>query len=158
MNGFDIAIFLVLALAALGGFRQGFILQVATILGAVAALGIARLEYPDVRTSLEHHLPHSPWVTVIAYVAVFLLVWAAVVILARKIRSLARLMMLGWMDRVGGAIVGLIEGALVVELLLYLARRAPHHGLRSLAAHSALAPTFLHFSPTLNHLFPHVPH
>jgi membrane protein required for colicin V production len=157
VNGLDIAILAVLAVGALLGFRQGFVMEVATILGAVAALGVARLEYGDVRTSLQRIVAHSPWLTTVAYLVVFFVIWAAIIILARKVRLLVRLMMLGWMDRIGGAIIGLIQGALLVELLLYLARRVPNTGMRHLAVHSALAPAFLAVAPSLTHLFPHVP-
>jgi membrane protein required for colicin V production len=157
VNAIDIVILVVLALATFAGFRQGFILEIAGIFGAFAALGVARLEYADVRSMLEQFAPHSPWLTIVAYLLVFLVVWGAIVIVARKIRSLVRLMMLGWLDRLGGAVIGLVQGALLVALLLYFARRVPQSGLRHLANHSALAPTFLSAVPLLSHVFPHVP-
>lgn len=157
MNAVDIIMLVALALATFSGFRRGFVLEMAGIFGAVVAFAIARLEYADVRTTLEQFLPHSPWLTIVAYLLVFLVVWGAIVILARKIRSLVRLMMLGWLDRLGGAVIGLVQGALLIELLLYFARRVPNTGLRHLAHHSALAPIFLSVMPLLKHAFPHVP-
>jgi membrane protein required for colicin V production len=146
-----------LALATFGGFRQGFVLETAGIFGAVVALAVARLEYSDVRTMLQQFAPHSAWLTIVAYLLIFLLVWGAIIIVARKIRSLVRLMMLGWLDRLGGALIGLVQGALLVELLLYFTRRVPNAQLRHLAHHSALAPAFLSVMPLVNHLLPHVP-
>lgn len=157
MNGLDFVLLAILALAAFGGFRQGFVLEVAGILGGVIALGVARVEYADVRATLARLLPHSPWLTVVAYLLVFLLVWGAIIIVARRIRSLVRLMMLGWLDRLGGTIIGLVQGALLVEVVLYFARRVPQTGVRQLAHHSTLAPIFLSVMPTFNHLFPYVP-
>lgn len=157
MNGIDIIMLVLLALAALAGFRQGFVLEVAGSLGAVAALAVARLEYPDVRTTLEQLAPRSPWLTIVAYLLVFVVIWGAIIIVARKVRSLVRLMMLGWLDRLGGVAIGLVQGALLVELLLYFTRRVPNGELRHLAHHSALAPVFLSAMPLLNHIFPHVP-
>lgn len=157
MNAVDIAMLILLLLSAFSGFRRGFVLEIAGIFGAVVALGVAHLEYPDVRATLQQFAPNSPWLTVVAYLIVFLVVWGAIVILARKIRSLLRLMMLGWLDRLGGALIGLIQGALLVELLLYFARRVPSGDLRHLANHAALAPAFLSVMPLVNHFFPHVP-
>lgn len=157
MNALDVLLLILLAVTAFAGFRQGFIVEVAGILGAVAALGVARLEYVDVRTILEQLAAKSPWLTIVAYVLVFLVVWGAIIIVARKLRLLVRLMMLGWLDRLGGAIIGLVQGALLVALLLYFARRVPQTGIRHLANHSALAPTFLSAMPLLSHVFPHVP-
>jgi membrane protein required for colicin V production len=157
VNAVDILILVVLAFTSFAGFRQGFILEVAGILGAVAALGVARLEYVDARTILEQFAARSPWLTIVAYLVVFLVVWGAIIIVARKIRLLVRLMMLGWLDRLGGAVIGLVQGALLVALLLYFARRVPPSGIRHLANHSALAPIFLSVMPLLGHVFPHVP-
>jgi membrane protein required for colicin V production len=157
VNAVDILILVVLAFTTFAGFRQGFILEVAGIFGAVAALGVARLEYVDVRTILEQFAARSPWLTIVAYLVVFLAVWGAIIIVARKIRLLVRLMMLGWLDRLGGAVIGLAQGALLVALLLYFARRVPPTGIRHLANHSGLAPIFLSVMPLLGHVFPHVP-
>jgi membrane protein required for colicin V production len=139
-----------------GGWRRGFILEAATILGAVAALGIARLEYPGVRGFLQTIVPTSPWLTAISYLAVFLLVWGVIVLIARRLRMLARFLMLGWMDRLGGAIIGLAQGLLVVELVLYLGKRLPNHALRHGINHSAFGATFIRIVPYVNHWFPHI--
>jgi membrane protein required for colicin V production len=157
VSAIDIIILVLLALAAFTGFRRGFVLEIAGIFGAVVALAVARLEYADVRTFLEQFAPRSPWLTIVAYLLVFLALWGAITIVARKIRSLVRLMMLGWLDRLGGAVIGLVQGALLVELLLYFTRRVPNGDLRQLANHSALAPVFLSIMPLLNHVLPHVP-
>lgn len=157
MNAIDIIVLVLLAVSTFSGFRRGFILEIAGIFGAVVALAVARLEFADVRTMLQQVAPHSAWLTIVAYLLVFLVVWGAIIIVARKIRSLVRLMMLGWMDRLGGAVIGLVQGALLVELLLYFTRRVPNGPLRHLANHSTLAPVFLSAMPALNHLLPHVP-
>lgn len=156
MNVIDILIIFVLLLAALGGFRQGFIVEVAGIVGALVAFTIAHQEYADVRSFLAHFAPHSSWLTVISYLAVFLIVWAAIILVARRIRWAIRALRLGLLDRLAGSIIGLLQGALLVELLLYLAERVPVGQLRQSVTHSTLAPTFLHFVPYLHRLFPHI--
>lgn len=157
MNAVDVVILAIVGLAALSGFRRGFVLEVAGLFGAFAALAIARLEYADVRSTLARFLHQSPWLTVVSYLVVFLVVWGAIIIIARKVRSLVRLMMLGWLDRLGGVMIGVVQGLVVVELLLYFARLVPNGGLRHLAHHAALAPALLSVMPLLKHAVPHVP-
>jgi membrane protein required for colicin V production len=156
VNVVDFIILVVLALAMLGGFSQGFIVEIATIAGAVIALAIAKLEYGVVRNLLEQVVGHSRWVTAISYLVVFLVVWGAIIAIARVIRRIARLFLLGFADRLGGAVIGLLQGALVVELLLYLGNRVPSAELHRLIHHSRLAPSFLHIVPYIDKLFPHV--
>jgi membrane protein required for colicin V production len=157
VNYVDIAILVLLALAIISGLRQGFIMMVAGILGAVVALGVARLEYADVRHILAQAVGHSPWLTVIAYLLVFLVVWGAIIVIARKIRLLARLFLLGWLDRLGGAIIGFLQGLIVADLLLYLGRRVPNKQLHHAVKHSLLGPAFAHAFPYISHWFPHIP-
>lgn len=157
MNAVDIAILGIVLLAALKGFRQGFVVEVALILGAVAALAIAKTEYVPVRSALETIASKSPWLTVISYLGVFVVVWSIIVAVARLVRRLMRLLLLGLLDRLAGAVLGAIEGVIVVELLLYLGKRVPSQDLRRLIKQSQLAPNFINLVPYLHNLFPHVP-
>ncbi|GAC1326775.1 MAG: hypothetical protein NVS2B16_09290 [Chloroflexota bacterium] len=157
MNAVDIVILVILAFGVIAGFRQGFILQSASILGSIVALTVARAEYTPVRDALMRVAPHSPWLTAIAYLIVFLVVWGAIVAAARIIRRLARLMLLGWADRIGGVLLGLLQSALVLEVLIYFGKRLPNSGLHLLLKQAAFAPFFLDVIPFLSKLFPHVP-
>jgi membrane protein required for colicin V production len=156
VNAADVLILAVLALGMLAGFRRGFVLQVATILGAIVALVIARLEYQVVQSVLLLVLPISAWVTIVSYLIIFFAIWVVIIFLARKVRLLLRLMFLGWADTLGGVVVGLLQGAIMVELLLYLGKRSQNHTIIRLIAHSRLAPAFLGIIPYINQLFPHV--
>lgn len=156
MNIIDILILVILLFGILSGFRRGFIMEVALILGAVVALAIAKLEYPVVRHLLALVAPKSAWLTVISYLIVFLVIWGVIVTLARVVRKAAHLLLLGFADRLGGAVIGLLQGALVVELLLYLGRRVPYHALHHAILQSKLAPAFVHVLPYIDRFFPHV--
>lgn len=140
------------------GFRRGFIIEVAVILGAVVALAVAKLAYPDVRHQLSHVAPRSPWLSAIAYLGVFLIILSAIMILARAARRAARLLMLGMPDRLGGAVLGVLQSALLLDLLLYLGKRVPNHALKLAIKHSLLAPIFLRVVPLVDRLFPHMPY
>lgn len=140
------------------GFRRGFIMEVAVLMGAVIALAVAKLAYPDVRHQLAHVASKSPWLTAIAYLGVFLVVWSAIIMVARIVRKIAHLLMLGLFDRLGGAVLGVLQNALVLELLLYLGKRVPNHALHLAIKHSTLAPVFLRAVPLVDRLFPHVPY
>jgi len=84
VNAVDIVILVILAFGVIAGFRQGFILQSASILGSIVALTVARAEYTPVRDALMRVAPHSPWLTAIADLLVFLVVWGAIVAAARR--------------------------------------------------------------------------
>lgn len=133
------------------------ILEVATILGVFLALAVARAEYADVRRLLAQAAPHSPWLTVIAYLIVVAIVWGAVMLLARRIRGVIRMLRLGLPDRLGGAAIGLLQGAIVIELLIYLAQHVHDRNLSQLVHNSTLAGAFTQVVPYLHQLFPQIP-
>jgi membrane protein required for colicin V production len=156
MNYFDFFVLASLILSTFSGFFTGFILQVASMLGALAALAVAKLEYADVRQMLLHVAPHSPWLTAFTYVGIFLVVWAAIILIARRLRGLVRRLKLGAVDRLGGAALGFLQGAVVVELVIYLSKRVQSGGLAAQVRHSVLAGAFEQIVPFLQGWFPHV--
>jgi membrane protein required for colicin V production len=156
MTWVDLAVVAILALTAFGGFRRGFIFEVAVILGSIVAFAVARQEYPDVRSVIAQVAPHSTWATVIAYLVVFLIVWGAIMVVARWVRRLVRTFGLGPLDRLGGTAIGVLQGLLLVELLLYLGERVPATDIRRAVTQATLTPTLLQLIPMLHGWFPHV--
>lgn len=156
MNWVDFGVVILLALSAFAGWRRGFIFEVALILGSLVAFAVARQEYTDVRRILSQFAGSSSWLTVISYLLVFLIVWGAIIFLARRARNLVRLAGLGLVDRLGGAAIGFLQGLLVIELLLYLGERVPAATLRHDVKHAAFTPTLLQLIPVLHNWFPHV--
>lgn len=136
---------------------MGFIVEVAGIVGAIVALAIARAEYRPVQQVLATVITGSPWLTVISYLVVFLAVWALVWIAARLLRRAARSLLLGPFDRLGGAIIGVLQSVVLIELLLYLGKRVPNVTVHDAIRRSTMAPLFLRVVPYIHHLFPAVP-
>ena len=157
LNVVDLVIFVALLVGIVNGLREGFVVELALLAGGIAALAVARMDYRFVRSALETALPHSPWLTAISYLAIFLVVWTLIVGLARGVRRMLRLLLLGPLDRLAGAVLGLVPAALLVELLLYLGRRLPDRDIHRAIRHSQLAHYFLHVVPYFDRFFPHVP-
>jgi membrane protein required for colicin V production len=154
MTWVDVAILALLALTLLAGYFRGFIFEIATILGVIVAFAVARQEYGDVRNLLSQVAGTSSWLTVISYLLVFLVVWGAIIFVARRLRGLVRMFGLGLVDRLGGAAIGFLQGVLVVELLLYLGKRVPNGSIRHAVNHATLTPTLVQLVPLLHHWFP----
>jgi membrane protein required for colicin V production len=159
MNIVDLIIILILAAGVLTGLRQGLILELAFIVGVFVALFVAKAGYKPVRSLIDGAIHQASWRTTASYLIVFVVVWAAIIALARGIRRAMRLLMMGWLDRLGGAVLGFFQAAVVVEMLLYLGKKIPAsqaNELHKLVTHSTLAPTFLDLIPAIHRLFPSV--
>ncbi|KPJ52514.1 MAG: hypothetical protein AMJ37_02765 [Dehalococcoidia bacterium DG_18] len=110
MNWFDIILIVVLALATFMGFRQGIISMVLPVVGLIIGVILAGQHCGTVGGWLPiENAEYAGWA---GYAIILLVTFIAAVILARILRRFIRLVLLGWVDRLGGAILGLVLGVL----------------------------------------------
>lgn len=146
----------VLLMGTFAGLGRGLIVEVTSTAGVIIALAVARVADGTVRGVLAPLMRHSHWLGPASYLITFAIIWAAILILARGLRRFARLTMLGPIDRLGGGIIAFLQSALVLAMLLALARRAPIHALRAAVSHSAAAHVLLHAVPAIRPLLPYL--
>lgn len=103
-----------------GGFR-GLIREVSGIIGVVAGFYGANTYFPLLMPYIE------PWITsqdlrkLACFFVLFVLILLAVGLVAWVIRKLLKLVFLGWVDRIFGAVFGAAKGVLVVTVLFIMA-------------------------------------
>jgi membrane protein required for colicin V production len=111
----------ILALAALRGLFLGLIREVASVASLLAACVVVRRFTPDVAAWMLRSSDGAidatlaPW---LAGAALALGTLAAGALIGRALRRGAELAWLGVPDRIGGALLGAAEGALVCAILL----------------------------------------
>ena len=116
MNWLDIVLIAVLALATFLGFRRGIIAMVLPIVGLIIGVVLAGHYYGPVGGWLPiDNQQHAGWA---GYAIIIVVVLIVSVILASVLRRFIRLVLLGWVDRLGGAILGLAVGSLFCAAVL----------------------------------------
>jgi len=119
MTLFDYGVFAILLISLALGVWRGLVYEILSLLGWPLAFVLAKRFSPEILPLV----PGSDEIvrTALAYAAVFvivMLVWAALVwLVSRLIRAIG----LGWFDSVLGAAFGLLRGALVVLVMVWLA-------------------------------------
>lgn len=119
MTTLDIIILVVWGAGAIVGFRKGFLKQLASLLGLVAGLLIAKALYATVAERV--FLPLTDSLTVaqgIAFVVIWLAVPLAFLLLASLLTKAMEAVSLGWVNRLLGAVLGALKAALLVSLLV----------------------------------------
>jgi uncharacterized membrane protein required for colicin V production len=154
MHWVDIVIVVAIVGAIFFGMARGLLMLVASTLGAVLGLFIAKQNYPSANDFLAIFYTRTPLLATISYVVVFALVWLLVVLIAATIRGGLRFTPVGALDKVGGAVLGAVLGVLLVEALLVVAGRAHDPALHASVRASQLAPAFNHVLPGLKSLIP----
>jgi membrane protein required for colicin V production len=123
MNWLDLALIVFVSLFVLGGWRKGLIKGVFEIAGLAAAIILGGRFSPQLSTLLLSQDVVSlsvPVAEIAAFIIIFIAILVVFSILAHLIKLLARIILLGWLDRFGGVLLGLVEGLIFSSLLLTL--------------------------------------
>jgi len=121
MNSLDIIILVVIVWFAFFGLYRGLVRSVLNLVGVICALFFATLWLPHTSSFLQKYLPlPDAQMGFIAFVALFILIVVAFRIAAKIIQEGLKLVLLGWVDRVGGLLFGFLKGALLVSALLWV--------------------------------------
>ena len=149
LNHLDYAIVAIIALGAFYGLTRGMLRMATSILSVGLGLIAASMWYQSAADLIQPHMPSNPSLaTVIGFVAVFLLVAAAIEFVGRRIVRLAHIINLNWLDRLGGAVFGAALAAAFagVDVVLLTAVLPPDS---TLLRDSQLAPRLLAFNDAL---------
>ena len=117
MNWLDIVILVPLVIAALIGLKIGLIKAVLSLAGVVVGVILAGRFYMPLSEQLTF-IPQAGVAKIVAFAIILIGVMVIAAILARLLKWAASIMMLGWVNRLGGAALGLLLGAIAFGALL----------------------------------------
>jgi membrane protein required for colicin V production len=118
----DIITFIILCLALYKGFRKGLVVAVfsflAFVIGIAAALKLsaAAAEYLGASISISER-----WLPVLAFVVVFIIVVLLVRLGAKLIEGALRVVLLGWLNKLGGLVFYALVYLFIFSTLLFYA-------------------------------------
>ena len=154
MNWLDIVIVLVIAFFAGTAFRAGLIREAVTLVSAVVGVVVAGLFYDDLARDVLVFIDNRDTARVVSFLILLGAVYLAGQLIAIMLKQVAAILLLGWVDHIGGALFGLLKGLIVVEVLLILLVTFPRLGLESDIDGSALASVFLDARSVLLFILP----
>ena len=139
MNGFDVALLVLLGVLVVVGLLKGLVRILVGLLAVVAAFFVASHGHRPLAERMGT-LDLSPEVLqLIAYLALFVVVLLAGGVLGWLLRKVLRAAMLGWADRLAGAALGVAVAMLATALVVLPAIAYVPNGSSWLAG-SRLAP------------------
>jgi membrane protein required for colicin V production len=144
MNLFDILVIAILAYGLIRGIFRGLVREISSIIGVLCGFYAAYSYYAPFADSLAPWISHPAYRQILSYLLVFSVVVLIVGILAVVVKYLLNIAYWGWVDRVSGALFGLLKGALVCCVLFivfttFLPKGAPFIKDASLSPHLARA-------------------
>lgn len=124
MTLLDFIILLPIVWLCIRGFMKGLIIELATLAGM--ALGILAAYYfaADLQALMQDYFSLSEKGTrIVAYILIFLVVLFTVWLIGKLVEKSVDLMAMGWLNKLLGAIVGIIKGVVIVCVALYLVEK-----------------------------------
>jgi membrane protein required for colicin V production len=126
MNLIDILVWAILVVFIVKGFLKGLVREVCSLIGLVMGIWAACKYYPSLSAAIRPyiHLPHNVSST-ISFALIFLIIGLLFFFLGHLLTVVFKIALLGGVNRVGGVLFGLIQGALVLSMLLYFCTTKP---------------------------------
>ncbi len=120
MNKLDLILGLILIVALIRGIWTGFSKAVSTLLGAFLGLWVAIHYFPSLSLRLSPFIQDPLWRPLVAFFLMFIIIYLAFVLTGLFVNRFLRTIKLGWVDRLMGAVVGLVKGLVLAGALAFL--------------------------------------
>ena len=117
MNWLDIVIIAVLIISTIVGLRTGIIKAVLSLAGLIIGVILAGRYYVPFSEQLAF-IPQANVAKIVAFVIILIGVMVIAGVLASLLKWTVSVVMLGWVNRLGGALFGLVLGAILFSALL----------------------------------------
>ena len=154
MNWLDIIIIIMLLIPTYIGFRRGLLGTVIPLVGIILAIILAGLFYDSIAGRLSGLLESQAQANIVGFIIIFILVLVTAMIIASLSRKFLSLLFLGWVDKLGGLLFGLLIGAVFTSVLLLTISKFFSSSVENTVADSALATFFLDKLPFVFYLLP----
>ena len=151
MSWVDIVIIAVLIISTILGLRTGIIKAVLSLAGLIIGVILAGRYYVPLSEQLAF-IPQAGVAKIVAFVIILIGVMVIAGVLASLLKWAASIVMLGWVNRLGGATFGLVLGAIFCGALL--ATWVKFLGIAGVIVESALTRTLLDYFPVVLALLP----
>ncbi len=122
MNLFDVIIFLILCFFAVKGLVRGLVNEASSLGGLLIGGWLAYRLHPLLAVPLKSalHLP-AHLSSFLAFIIILLITGICAHIIGNVVTAALRLVMLGTLNRLGGLLIGVVEGSLMLCLIFSIA-------------------------------------
>jgi len=117
MNWLDIVLLVALAIPTFIGLKQGLIKSVLSLIGLIIGVILASNFYEALGSRLGF-IPNPDIANITAFILILVGVLVIATILARLLKFIVSIVMLGWVNYLGGAVFGLLLGAILWGAIL----------------------------------------
>ena len=152
MSWLDIVIIVALAISTFLGLKVGIIKAVLSLAGLIVGVILAGQYYIALADVLPFFSETSNAAKIVAFAIILIVVMVIAIVLARLLKWAASVIMLNWVNQLGGAVFGLALGAIFCGALLAI--WVKWLGAGDVITESMIAPVLLDKFPLILALLP----
>jgi len=152
MSWLDIVIIVPLAIPTFLGLKVGIIKAVLSLAGVIVGVVLAGQYYVALADVLPFFSETSNAAKITAFAIILIVVMVIAIVLARLLKWAASVVMLNWVNQLGGAVFGLMLGAIFCGALLAI--WVKWLGAGDVITESMIAPVLLEKFPRVLALLP----
>ena len=117
MNPFDILIIVILGYSLVRGLFRGLVKEVSSVFGVLGGFYAAYTYYKVLAGLLSGLIHDTAYLNILSFLIIFCGVLIIVGVLGVIIKYLLNIAFLGWVDRFGGVVFGVLKGILIISIL-----------------------------------------
>lgn len=121
MNFLDIIIFIPLIWGAFRGFKNGLVIEIASLAGLI--LGIyAAIHFSGYAAGFlsDNFNIGDTYLNIFAFILTFIVVVLVVYLIGKILEKLIDIIMLGFLNRIAGLLFGFLKWAFILSILIYV--------------------------------------
>jgi membrane protein required for colicin V production len=150
MNWLDIVVIVFLVITTFTGLTKGLIKTIIPLVGIIIGVVLAGRFYGSVADWLSHWLHSTSQANIVGFAIIFIVVVIVSLIVASLLSKFLSLLLLGWVDKLGGAALGFVIGGFICGAILTLFAKYNFPGMAGTIHDSSLASFFVeHFNMVL---------
>lgn len=142
LHWIDLSILAILAVTLLVGLWRGFVSEVLAIVAWITAFIAARMLSPLTADWLVNYIDNEAVVMLFAWLIPFLLAFIAVNLLKTILKTMVDMVGLKPVDRLFGAVFGMVKGGLLITAIVLVAQLALAESRRPFETDSRFLPYF----------------
>ena len=121
INYLDILLAVLLLVFAWSGYRKGLVIEIATLAALILGLFLAYYFSGFVSEKLKDFFSISEqYLEIISFLVVFIGVILFVMLVGKLFEKLIDVLMLGFLNKLAGAVFGIFKGALFISIFIFI--------------------------------------
>ena len=121
MSYLDIFLGLIIVWGAYNGFSKGLVKELASVLGIVIGIYLAKNFYPFLDLKLKPIFEsEADFISILSSLIIFLLTIMIFKIIAKLLTKFLKLIALGLLNRIVGAVFGIIKSTLLLCIIIFI--------------------------------------